>query len=390
MKQKLFRITTVPSSLEGLLKGQLSFLNQYYNVTGIADKKEAKSWKIIAEREKIRCYPVSLKREISLLKDICSLLVLYKFFKKEKPDIVHSITPKAGLLSMVAAKMAGVPIRIHTFTGLIFPYKAGNFQKILILMDKILCACATNIYPEGRGVLNDLQKFKITDKPLKVIANGNINGIDTHHFNRDLFSLKQRKELKENLRIAETDFVFIFIGRLVKDKGINELIKIFTEINHLYPHTKLLLVGRFERKLDPLFSETENIMHNHPDILQVGEQPDVRPYLAISDIFVFPSYREGFPNVVMEAGAMELPCIVTDINGCNEIIEDGVNGLIIPSKDKESLKEKMLLLLNNSDLRIQLKQKSREMITSRYEQNVLWEALLEEYKNLTDNVQKLH
>jgi glycosyltransferase involved in cell wall biosynthesis len=188
--------------------------------------------------------------------------------------------------------------------------------------------------------------------------------------------------LKEKLYIPSDDIVFCFIGRLVKDKGINELIQAFVELNKQHPSTKLLLVGPFERELDPLLPATEEEIQNNPNIISVGFQSDVRPYLAISDVFVFPSYREGFPNVVMQAGAMELPCIVTDINGCNEIITDGVNGLIIPSKDKKVLKEKMELLLIDNDLRMQLKSVAREMITSRYEQELVWEALLKEYKSL--------
>ena len=171
---------------------------------------------------------------------------------------------------------------------------------------------------------------------------------------------------------------------MVKDKGINELVAAFSQLStvNCQLSTKLLLVGPFECELDPLLPETELEIENNPNIIFVGFQKDVRPYLAISNVFVFPSYREGFPNVVMQAGAMELPSIVTDINGCNEIIEDGVNGLIIPSKNKEILQEKMLLLLENPELRNKLKSKTREMITSRYEQKIVWEALLAEYRNL--------
>jgi len=172
------------------------------------------------------------------------------------------------------------------------------------------------------------------------------------------------------------------VGRFVKDKGINELTQVFVDINNEYPHTKLLLVGFFERELDPLLPDTEKEMNNHPNIIQVGFQKDVRPYLSVSDVFVFPSYREGFPNAVMQAGAMGLPCIVTDINGCNEIIEDGVTGLIIPPKNKECLRAKMQLLLEDTQLRNRLKSNARTMITSRYEQKMFWEALLAEYKRL--------
>jgi glycosyltransferase involved in cell wall biosynthesis len=286
---------------------------------------------------------------------------------------------------MLAAKLAMVPHRLYTVTGLRFEAETGIKQKILILMEKITCWAATKVIPEGQGVKNTLIKNRITKKDLRIIANGNINGIDTNYFSPVHFPSQEKANLRYRLDIMSESFVFCFVVRLVKDKGINELVQAFVEINNQYSHTKLLLVAPFERELDPLLPETETEIQNNSHIISTGFQSDVRPYLAISDIFVFPSYREGFPNVVMQAGAMELPCIVTDINGCNEIIEDDVNGLIIPPKDEKALQEKMELLLNYSDLRAKLKNNAREMITSRYEQKIVWEALLEEYKSLERN-----
>jgi glycosyltransferase involved in cell wall biosynthesis len=379
---KLFRLTTVPTSLANLLKGQLRFMNQYYEVTAIADGKDRKSWEIVAEREGVKCRPVPMERDISILKDIRSLFVLYRLFRKERPYIVHANTPKASLLGMLAAFFSGIPHRIYTVTGLRFETEKGIKREILISMERITCLAATRVIPEGEGVKNTLIRHRITGKELKVVGNGNINGIDIHYFSPDRISHEEKTALKKQLGIKPDDTVFCFVGRIVKDKGINELIEVFDEINRLYTHTKLLLVGRIEKKLDPLLPKTEEKIHSHPDILHAGEQADVRPYLAISDIFVFPSYREGFPNVVMEAGAMELPCIVTDINGCNEIIRDGVNGLIILPKSKEQLNEKMAFLFKNKDFLNRLKQNAREMITYRYKQENVWNALLEEYNKL--------
>jgi len=291
-------------------------------------------------------------------------------------------------LSMLAAKLSGVPVRIHTFTGLIFPYKRGFFQKLLITIDKILCWSATNVYPEGQGVKNDLLKFKITKKPLKIIANGNVNGIDTAHFNPEIYTQQQNQVLRQQLGFHEEDCVFIFVGRLVGDKGINELVSAFKNLastidSRLTTHdSRLLLVGPFEPELDPLKPETLQEIDNNPSIIAVGFQEDVRPYLAISDALAFPSYREGFPNVVLQAGAMGLPSIVSDINGCNEIIEDGQNGLIIPPKDSDALQQAMLKLNQDPDLYQELKSNARDLITSRYEQKVVWEALLKEYRCL--------
>lgn len=380
MKKKLIRTSTIALSLDVLLKGQLAFLDKVYDVVAVSG--EDNHLENVRNREKVRTINVSIQRQISPLKDIISLYKLYRVFKKEKPFIVHSITPKAGLLSMTAAYFAGVPHRIHTFTGLIFPSKTGLMKQILILMDKILCVFATEIFPEGNGVKNDLIQYKITKKTLKVIANGNVNGIDINYFSKEHFSFAQKTALKESLQIAETDFVFVFVGRLVSDKGINEAVSAFKKIRITYPHAKFLLVGPLESELDPLDVETLEAINHCTGIISVGYQQDVRPYLAISDCLVFPSYREGFPNVVMQAGAMELPSIVSDINGCNEIIIQNKNGLIIPPKSEQQLLDALQLILDDEALRLKMKNNSRGMIVERYEQNVVWRALLGEYQKM--------
>ena len=321
VKVKIIRTSTVAISLDFLLKGQLAFLNKEYEVVAVSGKDQ--HLEKVAYREGVRTESVTMQRSISPLKDLVSLWKLFWLLKKEKPQIVHSITPKAGLLSMIAAKLAGVPVRVHTFTGLIFPTRKGVIQVVLIYMDKLLCYCATNIYPEGKGVKDDLIRYKITNKPLKVLANGNVNGIDKDYFDPELYNLEDKIELRKKLGILENDFIFIFVGRLVRDKGINELIAAFLKLEFNSKKVKLLLVGPFENDLDPLNNETIKAIEEFNNIITVGFQRDVRPYFAISDALVFPSFREGFPNVVLQAGAMGLPCIVTNINGSNEIISEG-------------------------------------------------------------------
>ena len=369
MKIKLFRTATVPSSLNSLLKGQLKFLNETFEVTAISG--EGEDLEEVKRREGVNTFAIAMSRPIAPLKDLSSLLKLYRLFKREKPTIVHSITPKAGLLSMLAAKMAGVPIRIHTFTGLIFPTRKGLMQRLLIAMDKLLCWVATDIYPEGEGVKRDLQRFHITAKPLEVLANGNINGIDTDYFSKTHFSTTDKATLRASL------------GRLVGDKGINELVTAFQALKQQTTSPiKLLLVGRQEAHLDPLQTKTLSAINTDPDIISVGEQKDVRPYLAIANCFVFPSYREGFPNVVLEAGAMELPCIVTDINGSNEIMIENKNGLIVPPKNAKAFQKAMTLLLDDKPLYHKLKSNSRPLIEQRYHREMVWQALIEMYNKL--------
>lgn len=372
---KIIRTATVAMSLNILLKGQLRYLNQFFDVLAVSGYDA--DLETVKNREEVSVVSVTMKRSIAPFQDLISLYRLYKLFKKERPIIVHSITPKAGLLSMVAAKYANVPVRIHTFTGLVFPAKKGLFQKILILMDKVLCWHATHIIPEGAGVKQDLLDYKITKKPLEVIANGNVNGIDTTFFNSNTISEQQQQNLRNELGIDSSDFVFVFIGRLVADKGINELVRAFLSL--AIPNCKLLLVGPYETE-DPLQPETLKAIQQNDSILSVGFQHDVRPYLVISDCLVFPSYREGFPNVVMQAGAMGLPSIVTDINGSNEIIIEGFNGTIVPAKNVTALSNAMIRIKEDETWRNQLQSNARSSIISRYEQELVWEALLIKYK----------
>ncbi|APY12412.1 glycosyltransferase family 1 protein [Seonamhaeicola sp. S2-3] len=381
--KKLIRITTIPGSINGLLRGQLKFMSAHYEVIGISSNDEG-FLKEVSERENFRPIAVEMTRKISPLIDIIGVIKLYTIIKKEKPFIVHTHTPKAGTLGMIAAKLAGVPHRLHTIAGLPLMEATGIKRKILNKVEKLTYACATKIYPNSYGlktiILNN--KFTTEDK-LKVIGNGSSNGINTEHFNPkkydDEFCIKLRKEWNIN----KNDFVFVFIGRLVADKGINELIAAFNKLCKNNTNIKLLLVGKQEEHLDPLKPETLSSIKTNKQIVFAGWQNDVRPYFAISNALVFPSYREGFPNVVLQAGAMELASIVTDINGCNEIVSHNENGIIVPVKSTEKLYEAMqgFLLKTKEELRAMGK-KSRDRIVKMYDQQFVWDTLLKEYKNL--------
>lgn len=373
--KKLFRIATIPTSLESLLKGQLRMLNEHYEVVAVSSPGESMS--VLRDREGVRTIEVPMERRISLVKDFISLLRMIWLFARERPDMVHSITPKAGLISMLAGWITRVPVRMHTFTGLVFPTATGRMQQLLIWMDRLTCACATHINPEGEGVKRDLIAYRITKKPLHVIANGNVNGIDLAYFDRTDEIMKQAATYRK-----EGSFTFCFVGRMVRDKGINELVSAFIRLHKQHPQARLLLVGHFEKELDPVSPETEKAIMEHPAICFVGFQPDVRPFLAVSDALVFPSYREGFPNVVIQAGAMGLPSIVTDINGCNEIVLPNENGVIIPPRNEEALYLAMENFLLHPEEIQHMAEKARPLIASRYDQKIVWKALLNEYKRI--------
>ncbi len=390
MNKKLIRLTTVPISLHYLIKGQPRFMSDFFQVICVSSGPKNELDKV-AGYEGVEVKQVEMTRQITPIKDLISLIKLIRLFKKEKPAIVHTHTPKAGILGMLAANLVGVPIRLHTVAGLPVMVSRGLKHCILGAVEKLTYACAIKVYPNSKGLEQFIldHKYASADK-IKVITNGSSNGIDTFYFDPNQFSNEHKQVLRYDLGIQEDDFVFIFVGRLVGDKGINELVKAFKSLSfgeglRKRSYARLLLVGPFESKLDPLESDTLKEIESNSNIINIGFQADVRPYFAISNALAFPSYREGFPNVVMQAGAMGLPSIVTDINGCNEIIENSKNGLIIPVKNTEALQQAMLRLAEDKKLYNHLQSQSRKMITSRFEQNLVWEALLEEYNELLKN-----
>ena len=381
-KPKLFRVTTVPISMDKLLHGQLRFMSTYFEVVAISSDREY--LERVGVREGVRTFPIVMSRKITPLADFLAICKLYFFLRKEKPLLVHSHTPKAGLVAMIASKLAGVPHRLHTVAGLPLLETSGVKRTILNWVEKLIYVCATNVYPNSFGLQEIIVQNKFChSSKLKVLGNGSSNGIDIEYFNPSLFKDSQILALRQQLHIGSSDFVFVFVGRLVSDKGINEMVAAFERHQTQHPLSKLLLVGDYEADLDPLLPNTLQAIQTNDAIITTGFQADVRPYLALSNALVFPSYREGFPNVVMQAGAMGLPCIVTDINGCNEIIKEGVNGVIVSVKNTDKLLLFMNEFVDNSQLFNQLQANSRAMIANRYNQQVIWEAIKKEYILLT-------
>ena len=379
--KKIVRITTVPLSLEKLLEKQLRFMSNYYEV--IAVSSDGERLRKVGIAEGVRTHEVGLTRKITPLQDLKAVWQLYRFLKKEKPFMVHSHTPKAGIVGMLAAKLAGVPHRLHTVAGLPLLETTGIKRTILTAVERLTYSCATKVYPNSKGLQQIILQGKFCNaSKLNVIGEGSSNGIDTEHFSRKSISKAEIESLKAKLNITQDDFVFVFVGRIVGDKGINELVNAFDKISSETSNVKLLLVGPYEEDLDPLSELTLKRIRENENILSLGYQQEVRLFLAVSHCLVFPSYREGFPNVVMQAGAMELPGIVTDINGCNEIISHEKNGLIVPVKSVEALYLALHRILSDKELYLRLQQHAREAITSRFEQNVIWEALLTEYQKL--------
>ena len=370
--------TTVPGTLETILKDQPRYLARYFKVELATSPSE--SLPNVGLNEGLVVHPVPMTRGISVLDDLVSVLRMVRVLSKVRPALVHSYTPKAGLVTMLAAWMCRVPVRVHTFTGLIFPTEHGLKQKMLIWVDRLICACATHIVPEGLGVKKDLESFRITRKPLRVIGYGNIAGVDTARFAPVATGVAQSAdELRARLGLGSDKFLFCFVGRLNKDKGLAELLQAFSAL----PTTAhLALIGDLDRTA-PVDAATLAAIRSHPRAHALGFLGDIRSALGAADLLVLPSYREGFPNVLLEAGAMALPVIATDINGCNEVIEPGFNGWLVPPRDSTALEEAMRQAMQMpASMRDQMGQNARARIQQRFERQQHWERMVAFYQAL--------
>jgi len=378
MRKKIVRITTVPTSLRVLLKGQLRFVNDYYEV--IAVSSSGAELMEVKDNEGVRTFSVEMSRNISPFKDLVSIFKLYILLKRERPYIIHSHTPKAGFVAMIAGYLAGVPHRLHTVAGLPLMEVTGIKKNLLLSVEKLTYLLATLVFPNSYGLKDYIIEKKLTsERKLRVLGNGSSNGIDLNYF-RPTQSPESVNELKTRYEL-NGKFTFLFIGRIVGPKGINELVSAFSDLNKEYKETILLLVGNFEEDLYPL-SDLTRLQLQNPSIRVIGYQSDVRPFLEVADVFVFPSYREGFPNSVLQACAYNLPCIVTDINGCNEIISDKVNGLLIPPKNVEELYSSMDMLYLNEGLRREISSGNRILVEERFGQSNVWSNILNMYNSL--------
>lgn len=372
-KKKIIRACTVSQSLVFVTDLLPELMREYEVVLLSSPGEELDEAKA---QYGVKTITVPMERHISVLKDFVSLCRLIIIFLRERPDIVHSMTPKAGMLCMLAGWLTWVPVRVHTFTGLVFPTSTGMKRRILMFTDWLTCACATHVIPEGEGVKADLLNNGITKKPLQVLGYGNVMGVDLSYYSRLRVS-------GERLKVKD-EFIFLFVGRIVRDKGINELVKAFLRLHNNHPNTKLYLVGPFEDSLDPISSETRQAISQNNSIDAVGAKrgDELLAYYAAADCFVFPSYREGFPNTVLEAGAMELPSIVTDINGSREIIIEGKNGVIVPPRDEQALFEAMKEMLENTEKRKEMAANARRLIAQRFEASFVRACLYDFYRRI--------
>ena len=381
-KRKLLIVTTSTKTFNFILKDQISFLNQYFRVyVGSNNPHLIKEY---AQKQNVEYFVIPMYRKINILADIKSIFTLILILRKLKPHIIHSFTPKAGLVCAISGFLCRVPARVNTFTGLIFPYKRGILKWILSCIDYLICLLNTHTVAEGKGVKDLLYKHNIIRKKVHIIGNGNIAGVDTNYFNPMHFRKNNNiSQLKIKYGVDESVTTFIFVGRINEEKGIIELLQAIKNLKS--KEVNLIILGSFET------SEFEIKVNNMiklglKNVHIVNWKEDIRPYLYISDCFVLPSYREGFPNVLLQAGAMGLPSIVTNVPGSNEIISNNFNGWICDSKNIEELGE--LLKNVTSIARTELKEKglkAMKNIKRKYEKATYQKLLVQFYNQLKIN-----
>jgi glycosyltransferase involved in cell wall biosynthesis len=379
---KLIRITTAPLSLKYLLRNQMRFMKQQgFDVIMVSSDGPERT--DVITHEGCRHQVIPMTRKITPVADLRSLWSLYRFFKKEKPDIVHSHTPKAGLLAMLAAKMAGVKIRVHTIAGLRFMTATGNTRKLLVAMEKLTMKSATHVWPNSFSLRDYIVNNKLARAShLEVIGMGSSNGIDLTRFDPAVLKATELERVRAVMQYNEQLIYLLAVGRIVHDKGIDELVRSFDAVYRKNDRLRLVLVGAFEEELDPVSPESKALIQTHPGIIQAGWNDSVEYFMHIAHLLIHPSHREGFPNVLLQAGAMCCPVICSRIEGNIDIVEDRETGLIFEAGNADQLQEKIEQALDDPAQMKQYSQQLLKKVKEHFSQPAVHAYLLEKYKGL--------
>lgn len=379
---KLIRITTAPLSLKYLLSGQMKYMNENgFDVLMVSS--DGKEWPDLLANEKCRNKIVPMTRQITPFKDIASLWRLYRLFKKEKPEIVHSHTPKAGLLAMLAAKFAGVKIRIHTIAGLRFMTASGMKRRILVFMEKLTAKAAHHVWPNSYSLLAYIKKNKLVrESKLEVMGHGSSNGVNLNRYSPAALNPGKLEEIKKQVSFDPQYKYLLNMGRIVKDKGIDEVLKVFSKVQQNDPQLKLIVLGAFEDDLDPISEEARNILQTHPAVIHIDWSDHVEYFMHIAHLLVHASYREGFPNTLLQAGAMNCPIVCTEIEGSVDIVTHKETGLIFKPGNAEDLHEKLMYALEHPEEMKQLAINLRKKVEDKFSQPYLYGCIRQRYMEL--------
>jgi len=382
VSNKIIRITTSPLALKYLLPGQMQFMQKHgFEVIMIsADGKERDE---IIKNEGCKHIVVPMTRQITPWQDLKCLWQLIKIFRKEKPKIVHTHTPKAGLLGMLAAYICSVKVRIHTVAGLPLMVEKGFKFRLLTLIEKITYAAANRVWPNSTSLKNYIIEKRFTKKSkLGVILMGSSNGINLNRYSKQSLDNNIIEEIKKSFFYSEKNKYLLFVGRMVADKGITELVDAFSILQKNQNWLKLILVGPFEKELDPLPSNTLKQIESNPAIFHINWTDYVEYYMALAHYFVFPSHREGFPNVLLQAGAMELPIICSNIPGNIDIVVNNETGITFEKQNSKDLMNAIFSAIKKPLESQKMANDLKKFIYANYDQEVIWRELLNKYNEL--------
>jgi glycosyltransferase involved in cell wall biosynthesis len=378
---RLCRIATVPVHITMLLRRQLRDIVQAgLDVTVVSSPGPVLDE--IAASLGIRCYSIPMMRSPHPGRDLISLSRLIRFLRFERFDIVHSSSPKAGLLAALAGSLVRVPVRIHTFTGQPWVERSGIVRWAARESDRLIARLDTHTYADSDSQRNFLIAEGLVEaNKISVLGAGSISGVDLQRFN--LVSKPARREaIRMRLDIPETSLVIAFVGRVTKDKGIVELIAAMRDLWKRHDDLHLLLVGQFEPERDPLPAETLDEIAANPKIHSMGFVYDPENYMAAADIFCLPSYREGFGGVVIEAGAMNLPAVATRITGLVDAVVEGETGILVPPKNIPALVEALFTLIRSPELRQEMGARAVRRSNTHFDASVVNKLVVDEYCRL--------
>lgn len=379
---KLIRITTAPISLNVLLSGQMRYMNEHgFEVVMVSS--DGPELQKVKQTEGCRHHIIPMTRKMTPVGDLRCLWQLYRFFKKEKPDIVHSHTPKGGLLGMLAARMAGVKIRVHTVAGLRYVTTKGFSRRILVFMERLTARCANYVWPNSYSLQEFIKAHKLA-KPskLEVIGRGSSNGINLKRYSPTAIIAEKLEQTKKQMQYDETNFYFLTVGRIVHDKGMDELLNAFVRLYETEPLARLVLVGAFEDEVDPVSEKARQLIQNHPGVVMAGWSDQVEYFMQLAHVLVHPSHREGFPNVLLQAGAMGCPIICSRIEGNIDIVEHEKTGLIFEVKNEELLLNQMQYAIKNPSILKKYAQALRQHIEQHFDQPIIHSLLHKKYLEL--------
>lgn len=336
---KICFVLTIPFTLNAFVRPHLDRLSRIYDITICVNMDDSEIPPVVPQQ--IRLVQLAIRRQIALWADLKTLLVLTRFFRRERFDLVYSLTPKGGLLGMLAARFANVPHRVHCFTGQVWASRSGFSRWLLKGMDRLLAACTTRLLADSGSQRQYLIDEGITGPAkIEVLANGSMAGVDAGRFRPDADA---RKRVRLRLGLDESAFCLLFVGRLTREKGVPDLMEAFRRLGPVFPNLHLLLVGPDEDGFDHSVQDT-------PNIHRVGYTQVVEEYMAAADVFCLPSYREGFGLVLIEAGAAGLPVVASRIYGITDAVVEGGTGLLHRPGDVADLVDKLETLIADSSL----------------------------------------